>query len=220
MRDRIAVFVACFFLSTACVATGAEMQPGPPASVPPPPDAYSVPAGQWVQTQQYGWVWMPYADQYTYAPPDGAGEPLEYLYYPSVGWSWVSAPWVWGVGPMPSFGRAEPRRFAWYEHGWWRTPQRWQYRAAPERPGYASRGVRQPPPGRPGSVARPAPQARGGRLEGERRAPAQGRIGGAVEGERGGGERAAPARPAPRRGERGDGEEGGERGDRGDREGR
>jgi hypothetical protein len=89
--------------------------------------APAVPAGQWVYTEQYGWVWMPYGDSYSYVPPDGQGEPYEYVYYPSSGWTWVGAPWIWGYGAWPYFGVYGPGRFGWYSHGWWRTPGRWHF---------------------------------------------------------------------------------------------
>jgi hypothetical protein len=107
-------------------------QSPPPAAAPPQTTApRSAPPGQWVYTQQYGWVWMPYGDAYTYAPPSGDGEPYMYVYYPVVGWTWVVAPWVWGIGPWPFFGVRGPVLFAWYAHGWWRTPARWHFRPAP-----------------------------------------------------------------------------------------
>src|SRR5512143_507936 len=66
-------------------------EPGapPPSQAPSPPFAdeprtaplAQAPAGQWIYTQQYGWVWMPYGDDYTYVPPDGYGEPYAYVYY-------------------------------------------------------------------------------------------------------------------------------------------
>ena len=128
--------------------------PPPPSAVPPPPGGDSQPAapaagGQWVYTQQYGWVWMPYADQYTYAPQDGYGEPYEYVYYPAYGWTWVVAPWIWGWGPWPTFGFFGPRHFGWYGHGWWRTPGRWHYSATPFRGGGSFRGGSRPAPMRP-----------------------------------------------------------------------
>src|SRR5262245_83795 len=57
------------------VAQPREQPPAPPAMPPQPPPQQRVqvqpvqPAqpsasGQWVYTQQYGWVWMPYGDQY------------------------------------------------------------------------------------------------------------------------------------------------------------
>src|SRR5574341_214239 len=102
----------------------------PPA---PPPEAQAeapaaAPAGQWVYTQQYGWIWMPYADAYTYAPANGYGVPYAYVYYPAYScWTWIAAPWVWGFGLWPFFGAFGPVRFAWYGHGWWRYPHRFHY---------------------------------------------------------------------------------------------
>ena len=104
-----------------------EAPPAPPAQAeapapPPPAEApASPPAGQWIYTQQYGWIWMPYSDSYTYAPANGYGEPYAYVYYPAYScWTWVAAPWVWGFGPWPFFGVFGPARFGWYGHGWWR----------------------------------------------------------------------------------------------------
>lgn len=116
----------------------------PPAEVPPaPPQAQAqpapVPPGQWVYTQQYGWIWMPYADAYTQVPPSGSGTPYAYVYYPAYGWTWLAAPWVWGIGPWPVFGVWGPVRFAWYSHGWWRYPARWHYHA-PAYGGWGHRG--------------------------------------------------------------------------------
>ncbi len=119
----------------------------PPAAVPGPAPA-SAANGEWVYTGQYGWVWMTYGEATTYVPPDGTGEPLQYVYYPAYGWRWVVAPWVWGIGPWPHFVHG-PARFAWYQHGWWRTPSRWHYRPAEIR---GEHGVRAAPP-------RPAPHA-------------------------------------------------------------
>ncbi len=129
-------------------------EPPPSTTSPPPPPveeeqpspATAAPAGQWVYTQQYGWIWMVYGDNYNYAPPNGEGEPLAYVYYPRLGWEWVAAPWVWGVGPWPFFGTRGPAHFVWYTHGWWRHPSRWHYRPSPIHGGVASRGIRPPPP--------------------------------------------------------------------------
>ncbi len=119
---------------------------GGPAGTPQPQATYEQQAsGQWVYTQQYGWVWMPYGDGYTYVPPSGEGEPYEYVYYPSYGWTWVVAPWVWGWGPWPYFGVVGPWHFGWYGHGWWRSPWRWHFRPTPFHGGFASRGFRPAP---------------------------------------------------------------------------
>src|SRR6266545_3263510 len=47
----------------------AQAPPPAPSQTPPPPaqegrTTGTVPPGQWVYTQQYGWVWMPYASIY------------------------------------------------------------------------------------------------------------------------------------------------------------
>jgi hypothetical protein len=163
-----------------------ETPPAPPPQAeapagPPPAQAQAAPpAGQWIYTQQYGWIWMPYSDSYTYSPANGYGEPYAYVYYPAYSsWTWVAAPWVWGFGPWPFFGVFGPARFGWYGHGWWRYPQRWHY--APVHGGYA--GFRAAPAFRGGGSwggYRPAPVTRGG--------PGFG------------GMRPAPFRPAPSRG--------------------
>jgi uncharacterized membrane protein YgcG len=102
-----------------------------PTWVPPPPTEVDVttgeqvavqsttPAGQWVYTSQYGWVWMPYGNSYTYLPTSGSA-PNMYVYYPAVGWSWVIAPWVWGWGAMPWFGYAGYGGYPWYGYGYGR----------------------------------------------------------------------------------------------------
>jgi hypothetical protein len=142
-------------------AAPAEEPPAAPPSPPAQEQARPTPAapaqnGQWMYTQQYGWVWAPYGDAYSYVPPSGEGEPYEYVYAPASGWTWVVAPWVWGFGPWPYFAYG-PAHFGWYVHGWWRSPWRWHYH-----PGFAGRG-RGPAPapyrawGR-GPRAAPAPQ--------------------------------------------------------------
>jgi len=78
------------------------------------------PSGQWIYTSQYGWLWMPYAREYTYVSPDG-GVAYEYAYYPRAGWRWVYAPWVLGWGPSPYWGYYGPRRYVWYAHPWFRV---------------------------------------------------------------------------------------------------
>ncbi len=91
--------------------------PAPPASeigaVPPP-----APAGEWVFTEQYGWVWMPSSPAYTFTPDYEYGDPYMYVYYPAVGWTWVDAPWLWGWGPMPFVHVTAGVHFTWYGHGW------------------------------------------------------------------------------------------------------
>lgn len=76
--------------------------------------------GQWVYTQQYGWVWIPYAREYTYIAPEGY--PYSYVYYPTAGWCWVYSPWVFGWGPGPYWGFYGPMHFAWYARPWFARP--------------------------------------------------------------------------------------------------
>jgi len=105
-------------------STPAPTQPPPPSprQIPNPPaspaqvPAPTQPTGQWVYTDQYGWVWMPYGNQYTNVPADGTA-PNMYVYYPAQGWCWMAAPWVWGWGPMPFFGVLGPVRFGWWGNG-------------------------------------------------------------------------------------------------------
>ena len=101
-----------------------EQVPAPPAAAmqaPEPQQAQPVQvvapdAGHWVYTSQYGWVWMPYAQGYTYVPD--SGDPYMYVYYPSYGWRWVVAPWIFGWGPRPYWGTWGVSHFAWYSHPW------------------------------------------------------------------------------------------------------
>ena len=133
------LFAAATTMSTAAFAQppqapGPDPSWAPPPSMPeppPPPQAqaappayYAAPApaativapasGQWVYTNQYGWVWMPYDASYTYVA--GGNVAYTYAYYPHFGWRWIGAPWVVGVGPTPRWGHLGPSRFAWYGH--------------------------------------------------------------------------------------------------------
>ncbi len=104
--------------------TPTNAPPPPPTEAPVPPSNDTqastqevAPTGQWVYTDQYGWIWMPYGDAYSYVPPSG-DLPDMYVYYPTAGWCWVVAPWLWGFGPMPFFGIYGPWYFGWYGHGY------------------------------------------------------------------------------------------------------
>lgn len=113
----------------------AAPQPMPQAAEPAPAQ------GQWVYTQQYGWVWMPYGSQYTYTPTQTGVYPSEYVYYPSYGWTWVVAPWVFGWGTTPYFGVYGASHFGWYHHatfGGWRGGYHPAYGARVYNPGYRS----------------------------------------------------------------------------------
>jgi len=107
--------------------------PGPPPTTAPPtplPDAPPPPSespqaakqepaqkGQWVHTEQYGWVWMPYDEAYTHLSDDG-NPPSMYVYYPATSsWCWVVAPWLWGWGPEPYFGVYGTAFYGWYGYG-------------------------------------------------------------------------------------------------------
>src|SRR5471030_669428 len=80
-------------------------------------------SGQWVYTAQYGWIWMPYGNQYVDEGVYGGNSPYAYVYCNSA-WSWVAAPWLWGWGAYPFFGAFGPARFGWYRglyhggYGW------------------------------------------------------------------------------------------------------
>lgn len=91
--------------------------PPPPEASKEQPAAQGLPAGQWVFTGQYGWVWMPFSDHFVHVP-GGGGTPVMYVYYNPVGWRWVVAPWLWGCGPMPYFGVHGPLRFLWWGRGY------------------------------------------------------------------------------------------------------
>ena len=113
----VIISCACAVLSTS-PTLAQETPPTPPPSAapsaePPPPPAavQAAPDGQWVFTNQYGWVFMPYAETYTYVP--AAGDALAYVYGPAFGWRWLSAPWVFGLGPRPFWGPRGDARFVW-----------------------------------------------------------------------------------------------------------
>ena len=106
----------------ALIAPAPAPLPAPPegSGAQPPQAGQAQPAptppGQWVYTDQYGWLWMPYDNAFSYLPPGGA-TPNMYVYYPSVGWTWVMAPWLWGYGPMPYFGVYGTTGFGWWGVG-------------------------------------------------------------------------------------------------------
>src|SRR3569623_1954296 len=109
----------------------AQQAPPAPGAPPPPAQKQMAPApqvqvqiapqpaqpasnGQWVYTEQYGWVWMPYGNQYTYEGTAYGSEPYSYVYYPSYGWMWLASPWVWGWAAYPYFGVVGPWHYGWY----------------------------------------------------------------------------------------------------------
>lgn len=71
--------------------------------------------GQWVFTAQYGWVFMPYGEQYVDRGQSAHVQaPFAFVYCPNDGWGWVEAPWLWGWGSYPYFGASDPNRLSWY----------------------------------------------------------------------------------------------------------
>jgi hypothetical protein len=123
-----------------------------PAPASPPATAAPQQTGQWVYTNQYGWVWMPYGQQYVDEGTSGASSPYQYVYCVGVGWSWVAAPWLWGWGAYPYFGVWGPSHFSWYR-GLYRAGYGWgRYRGgAPRGGGYhATSPITRGYPGRSG----------------------------------------------------------------------
>jgi hypothetical protein len=143
-----------------------------------PPQPAAGPAGQWVYTNQYGWLWMPYGQGYTYVPADTQVFPDQYVYYPAYGWRWVVAPWVYGYGPSPYWGTLGTRSFVWYSRPWFRVggywgwggyrgwgnyhgwigPRTWGARGWAGAPAYYRSGLGGPHPAR---AIRPEPARRG-----------------------------------------------------------
>src|SRR5512133_2254737 len=197
LARTLAVLTAALVLAPAISAAQDdwETEPAPeaqePEALPPPPEdtqaqpapqapaTSDVPPGQWVYTQQYGWIWMPYSDAYTQVPANGYGSPYVYAYYPAYScWTWLAAPWMWGIGAWPYFGVYGPAHYAWYGYGWWRNPWRWHYVPSPA-PGYAPR-IPRPGYSAAWGGARAAPYRGGYRAPsgGGYRAPAPARGGG------------------------------------------
>lgn len=163
------LFLALLLVSSAAVAeepvpvTPEQQQPQEPVA--PPAENQPVPEGQWVYTGTYGWVYMPWGEQYVNSPA-GVQYPQQYVWYPAVGWTWLVSPWVWGWGPYPYYGAYGYGHFAWYGRPYyghwyghvgpyrtWRGPVRY-YRGAP--PVYRGPGHYGPP------VYHPAPSRGGG----------------------------------------------------------
>lgn len=89
------------------------------APQPPPPQ------GQWVNTAQYGWIWVP-AGTTSVAIGD---VPSVYMYTPTYGWTWYASPWGWGpfaygawVSQPGAFGFRVWHRGA-YGWGWHMGPR-------------------------------------------------------------------------------------------------
>ncbi len=141
-RFRSTLVVVLALVSQAALAQDASQPPTPAPEAPPPPVSIETsppaaadapppvniaapvapgasPEGQWVFTQQYGWVWMPYGESYANAPLVANGDPYLFMYYPNYGWRWLAAPWVFGIGVAPYWGTWGWHHYGWYGHGWW-----------------------------------------------------------------------------------------------------
>ncbi len=148
----------------------AMLPPAPPAALPPAPVymattphvamAPATTGGQWVFTAQYGWVYMPYGSRYVVA----TASPYAFVFAPSYGWRWLSAPWVIGSGPYPHFGNHGPFAYAWYRGLGARHPMAVHYSQVKARPVgpratapvYHAPGVRRAAPAPRPTVAAPA----------------------------------------------------------------
>ena len=104
---------------TSATATQPSSSPLPVAA-PPKTAPAEAKDGQWVYTQQYGWVWLRYARESTYITPEGYA--YSYVYYPGNGWCWLYSPWVYGWGPAPYWGVRGRGYFVWYAHPWFARP--------------------------------------------------------------------------------------------------
>jgi hypothetical protein len=93
--------------------------PAPDVVVSPPP-----PQGQWVQTAEYGLVWVP-AGTVTYAVGD---TPCAYLYTPTYGWTWYASPW--GPGRF-AIGAWVARRSPYGYRAWAPGPRGWGWHRGP-----------------------------------------------------------------------------------------
>ena len=93
-------------------------------AAPPAQEVAQAPGGtgQWVNTAQYGWVYMPYAPSYSYAPQPGVA--YTYVYSSGAGWRWVTSPWVWGGGARPYFTNGA-QYHSWYRPTYWGSGYRW-----------------------------------------------------------------------------------------------
>lgn len=135
-------------------AAPGELPPAPPAQPPAPPVQAEAQApeqaqapnpqgqasgGQWVYTSQYGWVYMPYGDQYVSDGTATDSNPYEYAYCPGQGWTWLSAPWVIGWGPYPYYGTLGAGNYAWVHGRQGRTLRLQRYDGTPS-DGYTSFG--------------------------------------------------------------------------------
>ena len=99
---------------------GAQGQaPAPPPPRPNGQAVYSYQTGQWVFTDEQGWVWVP-AGASTQTIDN---VPYTYLYTPAAGWTWYISPW----------GPGRYRYGGWVHHAWRPVGWRGGVRVAPPR---------------------------------------------------------------------------------------
>lgn len=110
------LLLGAFLMVTA--RASAQGYDAPPVPLAPAP----APQGQWVNTAQYGLIWVPAAANVV----DVGGVPSVYLYTPAYGWSWYASPWGYGAfaygpwvqGPWPYGFRVWRRsQYGWGWHG-------------------------------------------------------------------------------------------------------
>lgn len=86
---------------------------------PPPPAPQTEAAGQWVDTDAYGWIWVPNNTETV----DVNAQPYAYVYTPTYGWTWYVSPWGRGryyAGPWVHAHYGAPH--VWYGGRWAATP--------------------------------------------------------------------------------------------------
>jgi hypothetical protein len=85
-----------------------ESSPSTEEPAPEPDQSYA--QGEWVYSDQYGWIWVPAGT----VPVAVNAQPYVYVYAPAYGWTWFASPWGWEpfvVGPQFAF-RHHFRRFS------------------------------------------------------------------------------------------------------------
>jgi hypothetical protein len=100
---------------TSTETSTAPAQQAPVYTAAPPVPAVSA-QGQWVYTDQYGYIWVPEGSSTVYVQE----QPYVYLYTPTYGWTWYGSPWGPGryyYGPWVHRAWGAPR--VWHRGGWY-----------------------------------------------------------------------------------------------------
>ncbi len=111
----------------SAIAAPTEAPPAPPLFPPLPPESEAqaeeqvvAPAtdgtkasGQWFYTEYYGWVFVPYGDQYVSLATDFDPVAYAYVYRLGGGWAWLAAPWL-GADPYLIIGSVQPSQVGWH----------------------------------------------------------------------------------------------------------